>query len=108
MKEGKKTDSTFAIIERHLMVRMPGEVDHHNATEIRIRTDEFIMGDEVDHVIFDFENTVFMDSSGIGVLMGRYKKLSLFGGRVMAIHVNERLKKIMKMAGILEFIEILD
>lgn len=101
-------DSTFAIIDRHLMVRMPQEVDHHNASGLRMQTDRFIMEDEVDHVIFDFEDTVFMDSSGIGILMGRYKKLSLFGGRVLAIHVNGRLRKIMQMAGITEFIEIME
>lgn len=101
-------DSTFAIIDRHLMVKMPNEVDHHNAAGIRQATDRFIMEDEADHVIFDFESTVFMDSSGIGILMGRYKKLSLFGGRVIAIHVSDRLKKIMKMAGITEFVEIMD
>ena len=87
---------------------MPQEVDHHNASGLRMQTDRFIMEDEVDHVIFDFEDTVFMDSSGIGILMGRYKKLSLFGGRVLAIHVNSRLRKIMQMAGVAEFIEIME
>lgn len=108
MKEGVMIDNTFAIIDRHLMVKMPREVDHHNAAGIREQTDYYILEDAVDHVIFDFESTVFMDSSGIGILMGRYKKISLFGGRVLAIHVNDRIKKVMQMAGIGEFIEILD
>ena len=108
MKESVMIDSTFAIIDRHLMVKMPREVDHHNAAGIREQADFYIMEDAADHVIFVFFCTVFMDSSGIGILMGRYKKVSLFGGRVLAIHVNDRLKKVMQMAGICEFIEILD
>ena len=100
-------DSTFAIIDRHLMVRMPKEVDHHNASGLRMQTDRFIMEDEVDHVIFDFEDTVFMDSSGIGVIMWRYKKVSCFGGKVYAIHTNERIKKIIKMSGLQNIVEIM-
>lgn len=107
MSEGVMLDSTFGIIKRHLLVQVPEELDHHNATAIRIKADQYIMDDVVDHVIFDFEKTAFMDSSGLGVLMGRYKKLANFGGRVLAIHVNPRIHRIMKMAGVTEFIEVL-
>ncbi|MBQ7972385.1 MAG: anti-sigma factor antagonist [Lachnospiraceae bacterium] len=107
MEEGKLIDSTYAIFGRYLMVKMPAELDHHNATSLRIKTDEFIMDNKVDHVVFDFEDTAFMDSSGIGVLMGRYKKLSLFGGTVSAIHVKPRIRKIMEMSGVNSFVEII-
>ena len=57
MKESVMIDSTFAIIDRHLMVKMPREVDHHNAAGIREQADFYIMEDAADHVIFDFETS---------------------------------------------------
>ena len=47
-----------------------------------------------------------MDSSGIGVLMGRYRKVYLLGGEVWAVHVNERIKKILTMSGVTKLIQI--
>ena len=53
----------------------------------------------MDYIIFDFQETNFMDSSGIGVIMGRYKLVYLLGGEVWAVHANERMKKILTMSG---------
>ena len=57
-------------------------------------------------MIFDFTDTNFMDSSGIGVLMGRYKLVYLLGGEVWAVHPNERIKKILTMSGVTRIIQI--
>lgn len=107
MEEGKMMEGTFAILDRHLMIKMPRELDHHNAARIRENADHYLLEDNVDHVVFDFEDTVFMDSSGIGVIMGRYKKVSCFGGKVYAIHTNQRIRKIMKMSGLQNIVEIM-
>ena len=56
--------------------------------------------------IFDFTDTEFCDSSGIGVIMGRYKKVCMFGGEVWAAHANERIKKILKMSGAAKIMQI--
>ena len=58
-----------------LIVRVAGELDHHFADEIRMRIDAEIMKPPVTNILFDFNNLSFMDSSGIGMIMGRYKKL---------------------------------
>ena len=58
-------------------------------------------------MIFDFEQTEFMDSSGIGVIMGRYKKVAVFGGKVMAIHVNPRMQKIFRISGLHKIVEVI-
>ena len=50
-------------------------------------------------IIFDFSGTDWMDSSGIGVILGRYKNMKLSGGHVYAVHLNERMKKIFAMSG---------
>lgn len=107
MEERKMLEGTFAILDRHLMVKMPRELDHHNAGRIRERTDYFLLMDNVDHIVFDFEDTLFMDSSGIGVIMGRYKKVSCFGGKVYAIHTNARIKKILQLSGLQNIVEII-
>jgi len=107
MEERKMLEGTFAILDRHLMVKMPRELDHHNAGRIRERADYFLLMDNVDNIVFDFEDTMFMDSSGIGVIMGRYKKVCCFGGKVYAIHTNERIKKIIQMSGLQNIVEII-
>ena len=74
----------FAIINNYLCIRMPREVDHHGAAGIRESADRLILDDQVKNIVFDFENTTFMDSSGIGIIIGRYRKISCFGGKVYA------------------------
>ncbi len=75
----------FAIINNYLCIRMPREVDHHGAAGIRESADRLILDDQVKNIVFDFENTTFMDSSGIGIIIGRYRKISCFGGKVYAL-----------------------
>ena len=78
--------------ENCLTIFLPGELDHHNAEEIRKGADKLIEENHIKCVIFDFQETNFMDSSGIGVIMGRYKMVYLLGGEVWAVHANERMK----------------
>ena len=58
--------------------------------------------------MFDFEDTRFMDSSGIGVIMGRYRKISCFGGRVYAIHADSQIQRILKVSGMSRVVEIIE
>ncbi len=97
----------FQIIKSCLVIRMPKELDHHQSTRIREMADIQIEEKEISHVIFDFEQTEFMDSSGIGVIMGRYKKVAVFGGKVMAIHVNPRMQKIFRISGLHKLVEVI-
>ena len=60
----------------------------------------------VRQLVFDFSATTFMDSSGIGMIMGRKRLLSCCGGTVSAIHVNDRIWRIMQLSGIYKHIEI--
>lgn len=96
------------VIEHYLCIYMPEEIDHHNAKEICKRADEMICNEEVKNVVFDFSRTEFMDSSGIGILAGRYKKISCFGGKVYCIHVNMQIRKILHMSGLQRIIQILE
>lgn len=96
------------MIDHCLMVKMPEEIDHHKAGYLCENADSYIVSEEVYHVVFDFEDTRFMDSSGIGIIMGRYKKISCFGGKVYALHPDRQIKRILFMAGLHKVVEIVD
>ena len=97
----------YAIIDNYLCIKMPQEVDHHGAAGIRECEDWLILDDKVKNIVFDFENTTFMDSSGLGIIIGRYRKISCFGGKVYAINASERISRILKTSGMSTIIEIL-
>ena len=96
----------YQVEENCLTIFLPGELDHHNAEEIRKGADKLIEENHIKCVIFDFQETNFMDSSGIGVMMGRYKMVYLLGGEVWAVHANERMKKILTMSGVTKIIQM--
>lgn len=98
----------FQVINSYLCIRMPKELDHHKAVRIREMADRYIEGQHIEFVVFDFADTHFMDSSGIGVIMGRYKKIRTLGGRVLAVHVNERMRRIFRLSGLHKIVEIVE
>ena len=96
------------MIENYLMVRMPEEIDHHKSVYISKKADDYIMQSGAGNVVFDFEDTKFMDSSGIGIIIGRYKKISYFGGKVFVINTDTRIKKSLMICGLHKIIEIME
>ena len=98
----------FQVIDNYLMIRLPEEVDHHRAGYISENADKHLVREEVCNVVFDFENTRFMDSSGIGIIMGRHRKISCFGGKVYAIHVDRQIQRILAVSGLNKIMEILE
>ena len=103
---GKGNHMNYQVQENCLTIFLPHEVDHHNAEEIRKESDHLIERNHIRYVIFDFAETNFMDSSGIGVIMGRYKRIYMLGGEVCAVHANERMKKILTMSGVTKIMQI--
>ncbi|MCH5321609.1 MAG: anti-sigma factor antagonist [Eubacterium sp.] len=79
-----------------------GEIDHHTAGEVREKIDSIIKFKKPNHLILDFRNVTFMDSSGIGLVMGRYRLLqSVIPSADMEIkNVTPQTKKIMELAGL--------
>ena len=84
------------------------ELDHHVARNVRMEVDEILMKKQIDYLIFDFQYVNFMDSSGIGVIIGRYKKIVNHGGRISVINMNNRLKKVFNLSGMNKIISIYD
>lgn len=82
-----------------LYVRMPEELDHETGEEVKQITDRIMMENHVKNIVFDFENTVFMDSSGIGMIMSRYRALGMRKNCVEVCKTNERIRKILYLSG---------
>lgn len=94
--------------DKLLVLKITEEIDHHIAERIRTRADFEIQKYIPKKVVFDFNNVTFMDSAGIGMLIGRYKMITMFGGSINMINVKPNVKKIFEMAGILKLIPILE
>ncbi|MCI5493504.1 MAG: anti-sigma factor antagonist [Lachnospiraceae bacterium] len=89
-----------------LRICVPKELDHHCAVGLRMEADLLIEAYQVRKLIFDFSETEFMDSSGIGVLIGRCKNMSYSGGEVTAENLSERVQKIFVVSGLHKIIKI--
>ena len=98
----------FEIRENCLVIRLPEEVDHHNAKEIRQFADYYLGDERVEQIVFDFSATVFMDSSGIGLVAGRNEKIMYLGGRTIIANANKRIVRMLKIAGLEEKICIME
>ena len=79
---------------------LSGEIDHHSAREIRGEIDETASRVKPKKLILDFSAVQFMDSSGIGLIMGRCKLMQIWGGTVEIIHLPAKIKKIVSLAGL--------
>ena len=94
--------------DRNLLLEMKGELDHHGARNALRELELSIDAALPKKLVLDLAGVTFMDSSGIGVLAGRYRKISCFGGKVYVIHANRRIRKILEMSGIGDIVEMID
>lgn len=101
-------EERFCVIDSCLMIKMPEEIDHYKSEYICENADRYILDKSVSHVVFDFEGTRFMDSSGIGIIMGRYKKITLFGGKVFIVNADKQIKRVLLMSGVNKIVEIME
>lgn len=108
IKEGGGEGTTYEIYERCLVIRLNEELDHHNAIRIREKADKLIDRNNIKHIIFDFSGAGFMDSAGIGVIMGRYKKVIFIGGKTAVANVSTTIDRIFRLSGLYKIIEKYD
>lgn len=92
--------------QRTLIVTLSGELDHHGAGQIRTVIERAITERDVKNLIFDFSTLSFMDSSGIGMIIGRYKIIKSIGGSVVLVCVSPHMKKLVTMSGLSRLIPV--
>ena len=83
-----------------------GEIDHHNAKEIREELDRFILSSQPKELAIDFKEISFMDSSGIGLIMGRHKLITECGGKLIVKNPQLYIKRVLKLSGIERLVKI--
>jgi stage II sporulation protein AA (anti-sigma F factor antagonist) len=88
-----------------LVVRLRGELDHHTADELRSKVDEALKGPQIRHIVLSLAGLGFMDSSGIGVILGRYKQISARSGEMVVCSINPTIQRIFEMSGLFKVIK---
>ena len=92
--------------DKVLIFKIPEEIDHCAVEKIRRKADFEIEKHIPRKVIFDFESVTFMDSAGIGLLIGRYKNITSLGGSLEVINATDAVNKILIMSGVNKIINI--
>ena len=98
----------FENSEGKLIVYMSGELDHHSAEEVRNMVDDRLDRDGYNKLIMDFGGVSFMDSSGIGVVIGRYRKLHMRNGKVCVTNIKSSVKRVFELSGMFKIIMLYD
>ena len=91
-----------------LQIALRGEIDHHSAVQIRTEIDERIYKERPSKTVLDLSAIEFMDSSGLGLIMGRYSLMKKLGGELTLRNPHERIVQIFTMAGLQRMVTIED
>ena len=105
--EGRRLPGeNYQVDGQTLIFYMPKELDHHVAKDLCKELDILVESFMVKELVLDFTKTEFMDSSGIGVIIGRGKLMQFRGGKIYASHMGKRVKMIFDSVGLGRMVEI--
>lgn len=97
--------ATYHVKDHCLIVELGSDLDHHVSIQVKECSDRIIRAENIRHVIFDFSKSNFMDSSGIGVIMGRYKQVNYTGGSLAVTGITPPVDRILKISGLYKIID---
>jgi len=97
-------EASFEVRENVLVVRLSGELDHHEAERLRDKWRDQMYENPVKHVLLNLESVSFMDSSGLGVVLGRYKEVLQLGGEMVVCSVNPPIQRLFEMSGLYKIV----
>jgi stage II sporulation protein AA (anti-sigma F factor antagonist) len=89
-----------------LIVRLKGELDHHTADVVKNRMEDAIVSGDVRNVILSLKELSFMDSSGLGVILGRYKQITAKGGRMVVCDVSPAVYRLFELSGLFKIVSV--
>ncbi|QOR65344.1 anti-sigma F factor antagonist [Cytobacillus suaedae] len=89
-----------------LCIRLAGELDHHTAEELRQQVTSKLEENKINHIILNLEKLSFMDSSGLGVILGRYKQIKNNGGEMVVCSISPAVKRLFDMSGLFKIIRL--
>lgn len=90
----------MAIKKNRLAIRLDGELDQSNVEEVKMKVCNIIKKYSVVHLVFNFENLSFMDSTGIGFIIGRYGEIKRKGGSIVICSMNNTIRKVFNISGL--------
>lgn len=90
----------------YLIIGLSGELDQHMADQIRSQIDHGLLKEGIKSIIFDFTEVSFMDSSGIGMLLNRYKQVKRLGGNLYLTGCSKGILRIIKLSGLEKIVKI--
>lgn len=96
------------VMGKTLVVELFGEIDHNQAAKGRQRIDDALDNYNVKNLIFDFKKVTFMDSSGIGMILGRYRKMGEKPGHIAIVSCSKTVRNILNLAGVFSIIDYFD
>jgi len=91
-----------------LIVRLRGELDHHTADIVRFKMEDAILRGRCDHVVLSLKDLQFMDSSGLGVILGRYKLIKSRGGKMVVCDTQPSVKRLFELSGLFKILSFYD
>ena len=101
-------ETKFYEKDKLLIFKISEEIDDYTVRKIRRRADYEIERYMPKRVVFDFDSVTFMDSAGIGLIIGRYKFVNMLGGKLELANLTQNVKKIFEMSGILKIIPVVE
>lgn len=94
------------IIQDVLCVRLSGELDHHTADNLRVLLTKTLEGYDIRHIVLNLASLSFMDSSGLGVILGRYKQLKRLHGEMVVCEISPAIQRLFEMSGLFKIINL--
>ncbi|WP_064090967.1 anti-sigma F factor antagonist [Rossellomorea aquimaris] len=89
-----------------LCIRLSGELDHHTADDLREKASTLIERENIKHIIMNLEELSFMDSSGLGVILGRYKQIKQKHGEMVVCAISPSVNRLFEMSGLFKIIRL--
>lgn len=89
-----------------LCVRVCGELDHHTSTELKEKTSEIIEREEISHLVLNLDGLTFMDSAGLGMILGRYNQIKDRKGEMIVCSVGDTVGRMFDMSGVFKIIRV--
>jgi len=91
-----------------MFVNLSGELDQRATEQVRLRLMTTLAAYDIKHIVFNLKALTFMDSSGIGIILGRYNQVKSVGGRVFVVGINPTVDKVFHMAGLNQIMTVID
>lgn len=94
------------VIQDVLCIRLIGELDHHYADKLRELATQAIEDNNIRHIVLNLESLTFMDSSGLGVILGRYKQIKQSQGEMVVCAISPAVQRLFDMSGLFKIIRL--